>query len=63
MIHIHVERVIGRIKNYCILQETLPISMARLSNEIVCIRALLSNFQPALVPPQEDLLGDSESDV
>ena len=52
-LRIHVERAIGRIKNYSILQGTLPISMARLSNQIVCVCAFLSNFQPALVPPLE----------
>lgn len=50
-LRIHVERCIGRIKKYSILTGTMPISMARLSNQIVCICGYLSNFQPALVPP------------
>ena len=34
--------------------------MACIINQIVCVYAFLSNFQPALVPPPELL---SESDV
>ncbi|KAL5484203.1 hypothetical protein EMCRGX_G020662 [Ephydatia muelleri] len=49
-LRIHVERAIGRIKTYKILKSTIPLSMARLSNQIVCICAFLSNFHPALVP-------------
>lgn len=62
-LRIHVERAIGRIKTYRILTSTLPISMARLSNQIVCVCAFLSNFHPALVPlPPKDLT-DSEADA
>ena len=43
-LRIHVERCIGRIKNFAILKGALPISMARLSNQIVCICGYLSNF-------------------
>ena len=50
-LRIHIERCIGRIKKYSTLTGTMPISMARLSNQIVCICSYLSNFQPALVPP------------
>ena len=49
-LRIHVERAIGRIKTYKILKSTIPLSMARLSNQIECICAFLSNFHPALVP-------------
>ena len=48
-LRIHVERAIGRIK-FEICKGTIPISMARLANQIVCVCAFLSNFQPALVP-------------
>ena len=59
-LRIHVERAIGRIKTFSILKETIPLSMARLTNQIVCVCAFLSNFQPALVPlPQQY----EESDV
>ena len=50
-LRIHVERVIGRIKNYAILKTKLPISMARIANQIVCVCAWLVNFQPVLIPP------------
>ena len=36
-LRIHVEHVIGRIKNYAILKSTLPISVARIANRIVCM--------------------------
>ena len=47
-VRIHVERAIGRIKNFAILRGTLPLTMA---NQIVCVCAWLTAFQPALVPP------------
>ena len=59
-LHIHVERAIGRIKNFRILQETIHITIARLTNQIVHVCAHLSNFHPALVPMPEVT---SESDV
>ena len=49
---IHVERVIGRIKNFAILKGTRPLSMSRIFNEIVCVCGWLVNFQPVLVPPK-----------
>ena len=57
---IHVERAIGRIKTFRILQETIPITLARLTNQIVHVCAYLSNFHPGLVPPPEVA---SEDDV
>jgi len=48
-LRIHVERAIGRMKIFSILKQTIPISMARLTNQIVFVCAFLSNFQPALV--------------
>lgn len=59
-LRIHVERAIGRIKTFRILQETIPITLARLTNQIVHVCAYLSNFHPGLVPPPEVT---SESDV
>ena len=59
-LRIHVERAIGRMKNYQILNSTIPISMARLSNQIVCVCAYLSNFQPALVLPPSHLSSEAE---
>ena len=49
-LRIHVERLIGRIKNYSILKSTLPISMIRIANQIVSVCAWLTNFQPVLIP-------------
>ena len=54
-VRIHVERAIGRIKNFSILKGTFPLSMVRLANQVVCICAWLSNFQPALIPAPTDL--------
>ena len=53
-VRIHVERVIGRIKNYSILKTTLPIAMARIANKIVSVCAWLINFQTVLIPPPPD---------
>ena len=54
-VRIHVERAIGRMKNFAILQGTFPISMSRIVNQVVCVCAFLTNFMPALVPPPEHL--------
>ena len=59
-VRIHVERAIGRIKNYSILKGTLPLSMARLANQIVCVCAWHVNFQPAVVPLPECEQSDEE---
>ena len=59
-LRIHVEQAIGRMKYFDILKGTVPISMARQINQIVCVCGFLTNFQPALVPPPETV---SESDV
>ena len=61
-VRIHVERAISRIKTYNILKGTIPISLARLTNQIVYVCAMLTNFQPALVP-LPTAAGTSESDV
>ena len=59
-LRIHVERAIGRIKCFNILKGTIPISLARLTNHIVCVCAFLTNFGPALVSSPEMT---SEDDV
>ena len=59
-LRVHVERAIGRIKTFSILKGVIPLSMARITNQIVCICAFLTNFQPALVPLP---LTCTESDV
>ena len=55
-VRIHVERAIGRIKKFQILKGTIPISMSRLSNQIVFVCAFLTNFLPALVPLHKDVV-------
>ena len=60
---IHVERAIGRIKTFLILKETLPITLARLSNQIVFVCAYLSNFKPVLVPSSATTLTDTTEDM
>ena len=62
-VRIHVERAIGRIKTFLILKETLPITLARLSNQIVFVCAYLSNFKPVLVPSSTTSLTDTTEDV
>ena len=46
---IHVERAIGRIKNFRILQHTMPISLLKHADNILIICAALTNLQPKLV--------------
>ena len=56
-IRIHVERAIGRMKNYKILHNTLPISLIKQEHEaefatidkIVFVCAVLCNLHPPLV--------------
>ena len=50
-VRFHVERAIGRIKNLSILKGSLPLTLARLANQIVCVCCWLVNFQPILIPP------------
>ena len=49
-LRIHVERAIGRLKNYTILKGTLPISMGRLANQIVCVCGFFQTFIQLLFP-------------
>ena len=50
-LRIHVERVIGRIKQFNILND--PLSMICLLNQVVCMCAWLTNFHLVLPPPTE----------
>lgn len=59
-LRIHVERIIGRIKNFAILNGTLQISMIRIANQIVSVRAWLTNFQPVLIPLASDSSTEEE---
>ena len=59
-LRIHMKRAIGRVKDFAILNETLPISVARLADQIVTVCAVLVNFQPVLIPPLSADLRDVE---
>ena len=55
-VRIHVERAIGRIKNFNILQSTLPIKLLKTSNEtdytidkILIVCSALCNLHPKLI--------------
>ena len=46
---IHVERAIGRMKWFAILQNTLPINLVPLIDDIIVVCAALCNLLPTLV--------------
>ena len=48
-LRIHVERAIGRMKQYRLIQGVLPLSLADLANDIVRVCAYLTNFLPPIV--------------
>ena len=60
-LRIHVERVIGRIKNYSILKDTLSLSLSRIANQIVSVCAWFVNFQPVLIPPYAENEEDTDA--
>ena len=43
-VRIRVERAIGRVKNYHILDGVLPLSLASLTNQFFTVSCLLTNF-------------------
>ena len=43
-LRIHIERVIGWIKNFAILKGTVPLSMSSIFSEIVCGWLIFSPF-------------------
>jgi hypothetical protein len=53
-VRIHVERAIGRIKQYKILHGVIPISSAGISNNVACVCAYLTNFLPPVVGDSGD---------
>jgi len=48
-LRIHVERAIGRIKEYHILQNVLPAAIWDTINQVVYVCCMLANFNPPLV--------------
>ena len=48
-LRVHVERAIGRIKEFRILQSTIPATMWDSINELIYVCCILTNFSPPLV--------------
>lgn len=48
-LRIHVERAIGRIKEFHILQNVLPATMWDTINQVIYVCCMLTNFSPPLV--------------
>lgn len=61
-LRIQVERTIGRIKTFEVCKGTIPLSLSRLCNQIICACAFLCNFKPALVPPSSTDMRESDVD-
>lgn len=53
-VRIHVERAIGRIKNYHILDGILPVSLSHVADQIFTVCSYLTNFMPPLLEPRRD---------
>ena len=49
-IRIHVERVIGAIKKFRILQNTIPLLLVDLLDDIMVIICGITNLNPSVVP-------------
>lgn len=60
-VRIHVERAIGRIKNFHILDGVLPLSLSQVANQIFKTIAYLTCFLPPLVPPNDGTSDDDDS--
>ena len=48
-VRIHVERAIGRVKNYHILEGVMPLSLASVADQIFTVCCYLTNFLPPLL--------------
>ena len=48
-LRVHVERAIGRVKNFHILQNVLPAAMWDTINQEIYVCCMLTNFEPPLV--------------
>lgn len=55
-VRIHVDRVIGRIKTYHILDGTLPDTVGPYGSQIAVVGGLLTNFLPPLLQPAQKSL-------
>lgn len=50
-VRIHLERAIGHIKTYHILDGTLPNTLSPYATQIATVCGFLTNFLPPLLPP------------
>ena len=50
-VRIHVERAIGRVKNYHILDGVMPLALSPIVNQIFTVCCFLTNFLPPLCAP------------
>ena len=48
-VRIHVERVIGRMKNFLFLQSSVPVNQMHLLDDIIIIVGALHNLMPSIV--------------
>ena len=48
-LRVHVERCMERLKNWHILDRTIPVSMAPLASDMFIVIAALTNFHPPLI--------------
>ena len=48
-LRVHVERAIGRVKEFRILHGVLPSTMWDSLNEVIYVCCMLTNFNPPLV--------------
>ena len=48
-LRVHVERAIGRVKEFRILQDVLPSTIWDSLNEVIYVCCMLANFNPPLV--------------
>ncbi|XP_045200154.2 uncharacterized protein LOC123554226 isoform X2 [Mercenaria mercenaria] len=61
-VRIHVEREIGRIKNYHILDGVLPLSLSHIAGQIFKVISYLTCFLPPLVEPGSAVSKECDSD-
>ena len=48
-LHILVERAIGRVKNYRVLSNSIPISLAGVASKVFAVCCYLTDFLPPVV--------------
>lgn len=48
-LRVHVERCMERLKNWHILDRTIPVSLAPLASDMFIVIASLTNFHPPLI--------------